>query len=96
MIEPLDIAIEVHKICEETLIPNKVSPEHDITRHSDTTTFYANAINDAGLQVTGKQVTEAIIRAAGWDMKSPWPGHPMPEKVIEEIKLELLDATGYY
>lgn len=96
MIAPIDIAIEVHKLCEEVLIPNKISPPHDISMHSETTSYYANAINGAGLQVTGKQVTEAIIRARGWDMKGPWPGHPHVDLVIEQLKLDLLDTTGYY
>lgn len=89
MLEPFYLALEIHKICEEELIPKGISPEHDITMHSATTAFYSEAINGAGLHVTGKQAAEAIIGAAGWDKDSPWPGHPPIDLVIKRLQLEL-------
>lgn len=88
MLEPLDIAIEVHKLCESVLIPKGISPDHTITIHGDTTAYYARSINQAGLDVTGKQVVDAIIKAAKWDMDSPWPGHPAASKVISILTSE--------
>lgn len=88
MLNPIDIAIEVHKICEEELIPRGISLPHNIEAHSKTSPIYAQGINDAGGldHITGQQATEAIIEAAGWDKRSPWPGHPSVEKVIERLR----------
>lgn len=87
MLNPLDIAVEVHKICLEFPESPGVSPTHDIDLHSLTTRIYAQAINDAGLSVTGKQATEAIIEAAGWSVGNPWPGHPSTDSVVDLLKL---------
>lgn len=83
MFHPIQLAIEVHKLCEEELIPKGISPKHDIMMHSYTTTYYTNALNDAGFDVTPQQAAAAILEAAEWDRDSPWPGHPSPDKVIE-------------
>ena len=85
MLEPIDIAIEIHKLCEEKLIPSGFSPNHTVEGHAETTSFYAKYLNGAGVQATGKEVVEAIFRASGWDGESPWPGHPHPDLVIAEL-----------
>lgn len=90
MVQPIDIAEAVHVLCESTFVPRKLSPPHQITQHTGTTTIYARDINASGVldHVTGEQVIQAIIEAAGWDMNSPWPGHPSTESVIEILKLK--------
>lgn len=86
MVDSLDIAIAVHEICMTKLIPKGVSPPHNIDSHALTTAMYAKQINAAGLNVTGQEVCDAIIRAAMWDADAPWPGHPHPEVVIKILQ----------
>jgi hypothetical protein len=81
----IDIAEEAHKICVKQLIPNGISPEHEISAHILTSSFYADVLTGADAHATGKEVVEAIIRATGWDMKSPWPGHPHPDLVLAAL-----------
>lgn len=86
MIDPLDIAEAAHKVCVEQLMPKGISPQHDISLHTDTSRWYAEAINLAGLNVTGKEVVDAILKVTDWDMNSKWPGHPGPQKVIDYFR----------
>lgn len=77
----------MHEACIEKLIPNGISPEHDYTTHLPTGGAYANALNAVGLEdVSGAEIREAIFKAAKWDQKSKWPGHPHPNLVIEELR----------
>lgn len=68
-----DIAQEAHKHC---------SDPHNWDMHIFTSSRYAAAINDNGLQVTPKQVVDAIIALAGDPEKGEWTRHPHPDKVI--------------
>ena len=86
MVEPIDIAEAAHRICVKELIPNKISPPHDETLHTDTSKWYADAINEAGLDVTGEEIVKAIITLNKWDKKSKWAGHPGPARVVERLK----------
>lgn len=88
MVEPIEIAEFAHKLCTDKLIPLGMSPQHDITGHSQTTAYYAKIINAANLDVTGEQVGLAIIEAANWDTESRWPGHPHSDKVLAILKKE--------
>ena len=63
------------------------SADHDRETHRYTSRMYLEAINaDSSLSVTEEQVAEAIIEATGWDERSPWPGHPRPERVVEALR----------
>ena len=86
MVEPLDIALAVHEVCLKTLIDDKISPPHNFDQHIFMSGVYARAINEAGLEdAEPSDIREAIIKAANWDMKSKWPGHPAPTAVIKQL-----------
>jgi len=86
MVSPTDIAVAAHRLCEEDLMPNGVSPPHEEGRHNLSGELYAAAINEAGVDCTGEQVIEAILGVTEWDKRSPWPSHPHPDKVIEWMR----------
>jgi len=90
MVQPIDIAEYIHRVCEENPDSPGVAAPHDEGFHAATTGIYAAAINDTGVlaHITGKQAAEAIIEASGWDIKGSWPGHPSREKVISILKLK--------
>jgi len=90
MVQPIDIAVSVHELCESVVIPAGFSPVHDVRTHEATTSIYARDINATGVldHITGEQVVQAIIEAADWDLSGPWPGHPSTESVIEILKLK--------
>lgn len=86
MLEPIDFAIAIHKICEKDLIPFGRSPEHDLSGHAATSKWYVDAINTAGLDVTGEEAVNAAFAVNGWQgPEHPWPGHPNPEDVINYL-----------
>ena len=89
MVQPIDIAVEAHKICEEFLIPEGISPAHSIEIHASSTAYYARKVNAANLDVTAEEVVAAIIMAVNWDGFSKWPGHPPAEKVVEILGMGL-------
>lgn len=80
---PAEIMTAAHKICVDKLIPNNISPHHDEIGHLPTARWYAEAINEAGLSVSGEDVVNAIITVTDWDTESTWPGHPGPAAVIQ-------------
>lgn len=86
MVEPIDIMEAAHQVCVDVLIPNQISPAHASISHAPTSALYAEAINEAGLDVTGPQVIDAIMKVTKWDKKSKWPGHPDPQKVIKKLR----------
>lgn len=90
MVQPIDIAEYIHKVCVDNPDSLGVAAPHEISFHAATTRIYADAINDSGVlaHITGKQAAEAIIEASGWDITGPWPGHPSRESVIEILKLK--------
>lgn len=83
MIIPAEIAEAAHKICTEILIPKGLSPKHPVTQHNDTTRFYAQVLNERGIQASPEEIVNAIV--GDWDKDSPWKGHPDPEIVIERL-----------
>lgn len=84
---PIDVAIAVHSICIENGFGSPgINAPHGEMSHLPTSTLYAEAINDHNLNVTPFQVRDAIIAVAGWDQKSPWPGHPNPQEVVKYLR----------
>lgn len=69
-----DIAQEAHKHC--------LTNEHEFDMHMFTSSHYARSINENQLQVTPKQVIDAIIVLAGDPKKGEWTRHPHPNDVI--------------
>ena len=84
MVKPIEIALAAHEICVNELIPKKISPQHDESKHLDTSAYYAYYFNDRGMgNLTGKEIVDAIIEAAKWDKDSTWFGHPEPSLVVK-------------
>lgn len=94
MLVPGEIAKAAHRLCVKTLIPRGVSYDHEVGEHMASDEIYSKAINDAGLNVTGQQVIDAILELVPWDQKSRWPGHPPPERVVEHLQQRLPRLQG--
>jgi hypothetical protein len=85
-VEPGEIRDAAHHLCEERLIPDGISPPHPASAHDASDEIYRKAINDAGLEVSGRQLVNALIAMRNWDMKSPWQPHPMPDEVVAWLR----------
>jgi hypothetical protein len=83
---PGEIAKAAHRLCVTKLIPAGVSYDHEVGEHMASDEIYGKAVNDAGLDVTGQQVIDAVLDLVPWDQKSPWPGHPSPELVVRHLQ----------
>ena len=87
MVKAYEIAEALHKRCVGNYIPNGLSPEHTVSGHNPTTSYYADIINEAGFShISGEEFIEAVMAVTNWDEKSPWPGHPHPDLVIEYLR----------
>lgn len=88
MVLAIDIANAAHDLCISILIPKGLSPKHEVVGHMDTSSLYAEKINEAGLgHLSGSAIIFSIMTVTGWDADSKWPGHPHPDLVIEYLKL---------
>lgn len=84
--KPGEIAEAAHRVCVDELIPNGVSYDHGLELHAISDDVYRKAIEDAGLEVTGQQVVDAIFELVPWDRRSQWPGHPTPDQVVNHLQ----------
>lgn len=87
MVIPAEVAAAVHKLfCEDNLIPRGKRKPHDLMSHLDTSTLYADAVNEAGLSVGGDEVANAIAITSGWDGYEPNTfRHPSPDDVVNHL-----------